>query len=72
MECEKNYYFVISDASKSTYYYYSYVHFSIIDADIESFKISPSLSNFFLFQKRDNRNQDFLFYSYKETKYGLK
>ena len=67
--CEKDYYFVISMASKNpSYLNYKNAQFAILD-EKNDIKLSPLLSDSFSIHQR--KNKETIFYSYNETKYGL-
>ena len=67
--CEKDYYFVISMASKNpSYLNYKNAQFAILD-EKNDIKLSPLLSDSFSIHQR--KNKEIIFYSYNETKYGF-
>ena len=68
ISCEKEYYFVLSYTSNEPFYDPIYAQFSIIDST-NDIKISPLLSDSFIFHQR--KEKEVIFYSYNETKYGL-
>ena len=66
--CGKEYYFVISLASKLTYCDTRYFQFTIIDESTEIINISPLLSERFAFIGR--KSKEIIQYLYNETKYA--
>ena len=66
--CGKEYYFVISLASKLTYWDTRYFQFTIIDESTEIINISPLLSERFAFIGR--KSKEIIQYLYNETKYA--
>ena len=66
--CGKDYYFIISLTSQTSYTISKYIEFNIIDASIDKINISPIISNSFAIQKR--KPQEILLYSHTEIKYA--
>ena len=71
LTCGRDYYFIISIAIKTLYYYSPspYYQFLIIDAEDDIIKLNPSLSNFLSIEQRKNHNQEIFYYIHNETKY---
>ena len=65
--CGKEYYFVISLASKLTHCYTEYFQFTIIDESTDIINISPLKSDSFAFIGR--KSKEIIQYLYNETKY---
>ena len=70
LNCNQEYYIVISNAHPYPNKYVSGFIFNIMDADIGNITLSPELSDFFSFHKRKNK-EEIILYSFNETKYGL-
>ena len=75
LKCETKYYFVISlykdRFSNLDYPTLSGMLFNIIDAKIDIINLSPGISDIFSFQQRNETQQEIIFYSHIETRYGL-
>ena len=73
LTCGRDYYFIISIAIKTLYYYSPspYYQFLIIDAEDDIIKLNPSLSNFLSIEQRKNHNQEIFYYIHNKTKYGF-
>ena len=70
LNCNQEYYIVISIAEPYPDIIVSGFIFNVIDADIGNITLSPQLSDFFSFHKRKDK-EEIILYSFNETKYGL-
>ena len=70
LNCNQEYYIVISDTQPNPDTIVSGFIVNVIDADIGNITLSPELSDFFSFHKRKDK-EEIILYSFNETKYGL-
>ena len=70
LQCGVKNYILISNHGYSPLFKPSFALLSIIREDSEVINISPSISDFFIFNKRKDKKETFI-YSYNETKYAL-
>ena len=68
LTCDKEYFFVASNAGIHISYYSTYFQIRIVDASIDEINISPLLSNDFEIYQR--RPREIINYAYNETKYA--
>ena len=68
LTCDKEYFFVASNAGNYITYYSTYFQIRIVDASIDEINISPLLSNDFEIYQR--RPKEIINYVYNETKYA--